>query len=185
MISKNGLKKILSEREKVNKPLLHASLVKEVTTYMPVLIKVIQNSTGKVAELGTGLFSTPLIHWLCQDREVESYEAYKHYHDFAKLFKTTKHDIIYVKDWDTQEYGEHYGVVFIDHTIPRRKHTRGDDALKFKDKADYIVLHDAGENSNPKYGYDKVYKEFKYVKHFTYDEPNTTVVSNTKDLSNI
>jgi hypothetical protein len=187
MRTKETLQKILSAREKKNAPLIHASLEMQTSTHFPLLIKVIQNSEGPVAELGTGLFSTPLLHWLCFDnaRKVFSYESYKHYFDFAKKFITDTHNVIFVKDWDSYVFEEHYGVVFIDHSIPGRKHTRGYDALKFKDKADYIVLHDAGPNSNPKYGYEEIYPHFKYRKDWTGCVPHTTVLSNVKDLSNI
>lgn len=183
--TKETLAKILKAREKKNQGLLHASLEMQTSSHLPMLIKVVQNSVGPIAELGTGLFSTPLLHWLCEgEKYIFSYENYKHYYDFAKLFATDSHKIVNVKDWDTQEYLDYYGVVFIDHSIPRRNHTRGDDALKFKDKADFVILHDAGPNSNPKYGYDKIYSEFKYRYDFTpKNAPATTVLSNKKDLS--
>ena len=187
MRTKEQLNKILSRREKKNAPLIHASLEMQTSTHFPLLIKVIQNSTGPVAELGTGLFSTPLLHWLCFDnkRPVFSYESYIHYFNFAKQFSTDSHKVIFVKDWDTHPFEEKYGVVFIDHSIPKRVHTRGDDALKFKDKADLIVLHDAGSESNPKYGYDAIYPHFKYRYDWTGEVPHTTVLSNTIDVKKL
>lgn len=185
MRSKEILQKILTAREKKNAGLLHASLEMQTSSHFPMLIKVIQASNGIVAELGTGLFSTPLLHWLCLEKKrgVISYENYKHYFDFALLFKADFHEIVRVVDWDKQEYLEHYGVVFIDHSIPRRAHTRGDDALLFKDKADFVVLHDAGPDSNPKYGYEKIYPLFKYRHDFLVENaPATTVLSNSKNL---
>jgi hypothetical protein len=185
MRTKEQLAKILRAREKKNQGLLHASLEMQTSTHFPLLIKAIQNSTGTVAELGTGLFSTPLLHWLCFDnkRKVISYESYKHYYDFAKLFTTDTHEVVFVKDWDTQKFENKYGVVFIDHTIPGRKHTRGDDAIKFKDIADFVVLHDAGSNSNEKYGYEETYKHFKYRHDWTGCQPHTTILSNFIDVT--
>jgi hypothetical protein len=72
--------------------------------------------------------------------------------------------------------------VFIDHS-PKRPTTRGADALLFKDNADFIVMHDAGPNPNPKYGYKEIYPEFKYVYHWEEVEPNTTVLSNFINLN--
>ncbi len=185
MKDRKRYKKILDAREKKNQGLLHASLEMQTSTHFPMLIKLTERSLGPIAELGGGLFSTPLLHWLCFDngKEVITYESYKHYYDFVKLFETETHKIIFVKDWDTQEYLDHYGVVFIDHTIPGRTHTRADDALKFKDKADFIILHDAGQDSNPKYGYEKIYPEFKYRHDWTGCIPHVTVLSNKYDLS--
>ena len=46
------------------------------TTHMPVIIKFIQATEGRVLELGAGLFSTPLLHWLCAEkgRKLYTYE---------------------------------------------------------------------------------------------------------------
>lgn len=187
MKDRAAYKRILEAREKKNQGLIHASLEMETSTHFPLLIKVIQASKGTVAELGGGLFSTPLLHWLCFDnkRKVKTYESYKHYYDFEKKFQTNSHEVIFVEDWDTHQFDDHYGVVFIDHTIPKREHTRGDDALKFKDRAEYIILHDAGEKSNPKYGYEAIYPHFKYRKDWTGCIPHTTVLSNFHDLSDL
>ncbi len=185
MKNKALYKKILDSRAKKNEHLIHASLDMEVSTHFPALMwsmRITENSAWPVAELGGGLFSTPLLHWTNFDsgRPVFTYESYKHYYDFEKKFETINHKIVFVKDWDTQEYLKRYGVVFIDHSIPGRKHTRGDDAIKFKDIADLVVLHDAGVDSNPKYGYENAYKHFKYRK----DWPNcqTTILSNSIKL---
>ena len=88
-----------------------------------------------------------------------------------------------MKDWENLELEDHYGIVFIDHSIPGRKHTRGEDALKFKDIADLVVLHDAGANSHEKYGYEAIYPQFKYRYDWTGCMPHTTVLSNTIDVS--
>lgn len=157
----------------------------ETSTHFPMLIKTVQETDGHVIELGTGMFSTPLLHWLTfgTGRKLTSYESYPHYLDFANKFKTDTHEVVFVKDWAKQEFPDYYSVVFIDHSIPKRAHTRGDDALRFKDKADYIVLHDAGPNSHAKYGYDKIYPHFKYRHDWLGYKVATTVLSNVKDMS--
>src|SRR4051812_41276334 len=100
MRTKETLLKILSARERKNAPLIHASLEMQTSTHFPLLMWAVQNSKGTVAELGSGLFSTPLLHWMCFDskRKLISYESYKHYYDFAKLFKTDSHEVSFVKD---------------------------------------------------------------------------------------
>lgn len=182
MKNKALYKKILDARERKNKNLNHASLEMETSTHMPFLIEYVQKTKGTVIELGSGLFSTPLLHWLCFNRKLITYENYLHYYDFAKKFQSENHKINFVKDWSTEDFPEHYSVVLIDHSINSRKHTRGDDAIRFKDIADYIILHDAGEKSNPKYGYEKVYPHFKYRKDWTGCRPHTTVLSNLHPL---
>lgn len=184
-MDKTRYKKILDAREKKNQGLIHASLEMQTSTHFPALIKAMQNTTGTIIELGTGLFSTPLLHWLNFDsgRKVVSFESYKHYYDFAKGFETENHKIVFIKDWDDLPLESKYGVVFIDHSIPGRAHTRGDDALKFKDIADLVVLHDAGADSNPKYGYEAIYPQFKYRWDWNGCYPSTTVLSNVIDIS--
>lgn len=150
---------------------------KEWTTHMPMLIKAVQMSKGTIVELGSGPFSTPLLHWLCLGRRLFSYENQQGYFDFAARFRSKTHSIRFVEDWDKLELGKkHYGVIFIDHDGHR-----GADAVRFKDKADYIVLHDSSEAC---YGYELLDGHFKYRLDWKGAWPWTTVVSNFKDLSN-
>jgi len=182
----NKKQKILDAREKKNKGLLHASLEMETSTHLPMLIKALENSAGPVLEIGSGLFSTPFLHWLCHptERSLITLEQYEHYAEFARKFRTRWHEICITSprervDYDLDINGR-YGVVFIDHS-PKKPRTRGDDALLFKDSACYIVLHDAGPTPNPKYGYEPIYQHFKYVKHWNDVYPSTTVLSNFDD----
>ena len=152
-------------------------LLKSYGTHNPILIQVLQNTTGPILELGAGPFSTPLIHWLCAEsgRKVETYDDEKEYFDFADQFKSRNHKILLVKDWDTVGEGKHWGVVFIDHKTERR----AIDALRLKDFADYIILHDSETDH---YGYSQVYPHFKYVYQWDFCEPWTAVLSNIKQL---
>jgi hypothetical protein len=150
---------------------------KEWTTHMPMLIKAVQASTGPVMEIGAGPFSTPLLHWLCRDRRLVTYENIQYYYDFAKRFKWRNHRIKLISDWDALQTRQHWGVIFIDHDGHR-----GEDAVKFKDKADFIVLHDSDERC---YGYDKLEGHFKYRFDWKECKPWTTVVSNFKDITKL
>jgi hypothetical protein len=176
--------KVLSQREKVNEKFRHVSLEMETSTHFPMLIKAVQSTTGPILEMGSGLFSTPLLHWLCSPtkRSLTTCESYAHYLEFADKFKTEWHKTMFVKPQEQPKFESKFSVVFIDHS-PKRPRTRGDDALMFKDSADLIVLHDAGENPYEKYGYAPIYKHFKYVTHWTGCLPHTTVLSNTIDVT--
>lgn len=174
--------KVLSQREKINKKFIHVSLEMQTSTHFPMLIKVVQSTDGPILEMGSGLFSTPLLHWLCfeKKRKLITCENYKHYLEFANKFKTDFHDVRFIEPSKRPLLEGSFSVVFIDHSP--KPHTRGDDALLFKDTADYIVLHDAGPEPYEKYGYKKIYSEFKYVYHWTGAVPHTTVLSNTNNL---
>jgi hypothetical protein len=171
-------------REQKNEKYKHTSLEMETSTHFPMLIKAVQASKGAVCEIGSGLFSTPLLHWLCEPekRRVLTIESYKHYLDFANKFKTDWHEVRFLDPKVPPVLDEYFSVVFIDHS-PKKPRTRGDDALLFKDKCDFLVLHDAGEDGHKKYGYDILYPHFKYRHDWTGCWPATTVLSNTIDLS--
>ena len=151
------------------------------TTHMPMLIKTVQMSKGPILELGAGIFSTPLLHWLCSEdsRRLDTYESHPDYYDFAKRFQSKYHRIHLTKDWQDIDLKKHYSVVLIDHWPEKQ---RGIDVIKLKNNADYIVLHDS--ELEKKYGYDKVWKHFKYIYHWKFCTPHTTILSNFKDVSN-
>ncbi len=178
-------RKVILAREKKNEKLKHISLEMLTSTHFPLLIQAVQLTKGPVLEVGSGLFSTPLLHWLCFDkRMLVTLESYRHYMEFAEKFRTSMHEVLFVRDWGLCKMmppEKRWSVVFIDHS-PKRPMTRGDEAIKYKDLADYVILHDAGENSMPKYGYEKVYPHFKYRHDWTGCFPHTTILSNFHDL---
>lgn len=148
---------------------------------MPMLIKAVLASEGDVVEVGGGVFSTPLLHWLCKNlnRKVITYEDHPDFYKFSREFQSPLHRVRLIENWDAMDFKTHRGVVFIDHHPEFR---RGIDAINFKNSADYIVMHDTERSG--KYGYSKVWQHFKYVHHDKGCKPWTSVVSNFKDLSN-
>lgn len=155
---------------------------KSWSTHMPMLIKTVLISKGDVLEIGGGVFSTPLLHWLCklQGRRLVTYENDPTTYEFVRQFQSHIHSVRWIDNWDEMDFKKHWGVVFIDHHPEPR---RAVDAINFKDKADYIVMHDTEKPH--KYGYDGVWEHFKYVHHWKDCRPWTSVVSNYKDLSKL
>lgn len=158
--------------------MLNVDLKKAYTTHMGILVKVLSISEGDVIELGTGPFSTPLLHWICKDmgRKLISYETDPDYYNYARQYRSPLHRIRQVPNWDEVDATTHRGVVFIDHNPVER---RAIDTIRFKDSADYILIHDT---SNVNY-FSSIWLHFKYS--FTWKEchPWVSVVSNFKDLS--
>jgi len=146
-----------------------------------ILIKALLSSKGPVCELGCGLFSTPLLHWLCKEmnRELITYENSMEYFPFAKSFQSRLHRIRKIESWDDVDFKKHFGVVLIDHEPSER---RGPDAIRFKDNADYLVLHDTEPKTHKIYGYDKAFSQFKYRYDWKKGFPNTSIVSNFYSL---
>lgn len=155
-------------------------LKKEASTHIPMLIKAIQLTKGPVLELGAGIFSTPLLHWLCAEdkRPLLTYERDPEYYGFARKFLSKKHRVVLIDKWDKIDTKTHWSVVLVDQDTER-----GKTAILLKDSADFIILHDS---EYPElYGYDEVYAHFKYIYHWTFCKPYTTVVSNFKSMENI
>lgn len=153
------------------------------SSHLPVLIKVLGLSKGSVLEFGIGMFSTPVLHWLCldSDRELVSYENNLEYFNQNKRFITDNHKINFVEDWDRINIENiHWGVVFIDHNPMERRKI---DIKRLANKADYIIIHDSQWKEDCYYHYKEIYPLFKYRYDYTKQKPFTTVLSNFKDLS--
>lgn len=153
-------------------------------THLPMLIKAIEATDGPILELGMGV-STWVIEMLCKQtkRPIYSYENDPKWYLEYKKYESEYHRVLLVEDWDKIDIGGNdWGVVLIDHRPALRRHV---DALRVKDNADYILLHDSEPEIDRFYKYSRIYPHFKY--HFTYDKckPYTTVVSNFKDISNL
>ncbi len=160
--------------------MLIPDLAKAHTTHMGVLSKVILTSVGDVVELGAGLYSTPLLHWICKEmhRKLISYETNANYYGYAKQFRSYFHAVEIVTNWDKIDVSSRRGVVFVDHHPMSR---RGVEAIRFKDSADYVVMHDTEKD---KY-YSEVWQHFKYTYTWKKCRPWTSVVSNFKDLPHL
>lgn len=160
---------------------LNANLSKNYTTHMGMLLMVLFNSKGPVIELGGGPFSTPLLHWVCkmQDRELITYENEPDYYAFERQFQSRQHRIRFVENWDDIEIPEHVGMVFVDHHPPERRMI---ETLRFKDVADFIVIHDS-ERVAITYNRPEVYDQFKHRFDWKECKPWCSVLSNFKDLS--
>jgi hypothetical protein len=158
-------------------------LGKNYTTHIPMLLKAVQMTDGAVLELGGGLFSTPLLHWLCSEsrRKLITYESNRDFEKFLRTFFSRTHRIIFIDDWYKIDLRGHWSVAFIDHSRGNEGvEGRKKDALRLKDIADFIVLHDTNEKE---YVRDKKFwSNFKYIYHWTWCTPNTSIVSNFYEI---
>lgn len=157
-------------------------------THMAPLITAVMNTKGPVFEMGCGDFSTPLLHAICksQNKYLLSTDTSKNWLDLFLDLKSGLHEFIYVPVYEDDEnlnpnpdiwdkIGNNksiWGVVFIDHRPGERRKI---DIKRFANKADIIVVHDT---ENPDYGYESVFKDFKYRYDYKRYCPFTTLVSN-------
>jgi hypothetical protein len=152
-------------------------------THLIPLVKCFEKSNRDVLEIGTGLYSTPLLDWLCEmySRHLVSLDTDKKWSKLnIEKYQKPSHEVIYTPDLDKIDITDrHWGLVLIDHSpSPRRKI----DILRLKNNADYIVIHDTQPSKDWKFRFSKVYPEFKYVYHYNKINPHTTIVSNFKNL---
>lgn len=163
----------------------HVNLNKQRSTHMPMLIRTVQATSGPVLELGAGPYSTPLLHWLIagSGRYLVTYDNVPLFYNYAKRFQSRDHIVYLTKDWrEIDQDNTYWSVVFIDHSGKIRDDSRrGGDAIRLKDRADYIVLHDTDNEDTC--GYIKMWPYFKYRFDWKYCKPWTSVVSNFIDVS--
>ena len=156
-------------------------------SHIPVLVDVFNNSEGPVLELGTGPFSTPLLHTLCVNnkRTLISYENNPKFFNMHLSFVNEFHQIKMIDDWDkTGIENTHWGLAFVDQRPAERRKV---DIKRLVNNADYIVIHDSEPRLIREYRYDLIYPLFKYRLDYIL-RPNyahTTVLSNLKNLAKL
>lgn len=175
----SGTGKIETPQEKATNPLIPLSI--QYGSHLPALIKAINLTSGPVLELGTGIFSTPFLHFACYpERRLVSYESNKDFYNQVTQFKSNYHEIHFVEDWDKVDLSGHWSVVLVDHEPTSR---RKDEIKRLAGSADYIVVHDTNPRLERKYRYSEIYPLFKFRKDFNREKPYTSILSNFKDLS--
>jgi len=138
---------------------------------------------GDVLELGSGLFSTPYLHWVCfEKRKLVTYEDNKQFLNFLEGFKNDLHEIKQVTDWDKIEIEKPWDVVLVDHSpAPRRK----EEIRRLANYAKFIVVHDTQDETEFEYQYHEIYPLFKYRFDYKKDPTNTSILSNFVDVSKL
>lgn len=150
-------------------------------THLPLLMRVMAVSSGRVAEFGAGFFSTPYLHWqsFLQQRKLVTFENNL---EFLKLFdryQTDWHQIVPVADWDAINLSGHWSVALIDHAPKER---RIEEIKRLANICDYIVIHDTQGRRENVFHYRDTLATFRYRKDFTSVRPHTCVVSNRNNL---
>lgn len=150
-------------------------------SYMPVLMRIMEMTTGPVFELGCGYVSTPYLHWACflSNRKLVSFENDPTWYAFANRFSAHFHTIVFVEDWDKVDLSGECEVALVDHSpnerrkndIPRLAHVH------------YIIIHDTDHSTQTKYRFGRVIARYRYRYKYTCPfGPSTTLVSNVHDL---
>ena len=154
-------------------------------SHIPVLVRMMGLSHGPVLELGIGLFSTPLLHWLCLERRrrLYSYDNSEYFVEKARNFRTDWHIIEAVPDWTKLDLDiEHWGMAFVDHAPTEDRHL---EAKRLAWLADYVVLHDSDRKGDRFTHYSEIYSLYKYHYDYCRQKPYTTILSNFYPLDGL
>lgn len=152
----------------------------EYGSHIPVLIKLVGMTTGDVLEMGTGLFSTPFLHWACFGRNLYSYDNDAEYVKLWRKFQSETHRIILVENWDEAEIERPWDIALIDHAPGDRRVV---DIKRLANWAKYIVAHDTRWKEDRHYHYKQVFPMFKYRYDHSVCSAHTSILSNLVDLS--
>lgn len=152
-------------------------------SHMPLLLKVAQMTDGPILELGSGISSTPLLHYICEPagRLLDTYENDFKYYSTFKQFATETHRVLYVEDWDYLPLeNQMWDVAFIDHAPAQRRVV---ELMRLAYCAKYIICHDSQPQHWRIYRYPAYFDKFKYRYDYTRFSPHTTLLSNYVDLT--
>lgn len=153
-------------------------------TYIPLLMRALAEIEGDVLEMGTGIVSTHVLHWMCLDqgRRLVSYENSPYYYEIAKACEGPLHSVRFVERWADAEIERAVGrwaVALVDHAPAERRHV---DVERLANCAGAIVIHDSQGLSEKHYHYQKIYPLFRYRLGWGKARPSATVLSNFVDV---
>ncbi len=152
-------------------------------THLPVLLKVITLTTGPILELGTGFYSTPILHFACvpSQRKLVSYDSDAGWIKNFKDCRADFHEVKHIENWDSLDTSEFWDVILIDHSPDNRRKI---EVSRLANRSKYIILHDSDPENDYLYKYSEIYPQFTYRFDYTDCKPNTTLLSNFVDLRN-
>lgn len=154
-------------------------------SHLPILSRVVDLTHGPILELGMGLYSTPYLHTVSflQKRLLVSYDNDSKWFFKNKEWESKYHKVVFVTDWEYADIDNtHWSVVFVDHKPAKQ---RIKEVRRLAWKANYILIHDSEAVSDKYFKYKWIYSLFKYRYDYSKLIPNTTVLSNFCDLSNL
>lgn len=152
-------------------------------THLPCLIKAVEKTDGDILELGTGIFSTPFLRYVCMltGRKLVSYENYKSWFNYLMRYykPNDNHEINFIDKYSDAPIDREWDVVLIDQTPDS---SRSEEIVRLANKAKYIVIHDSNPSNYKVTRYNKIYPLFKYKTDWMGDNNRATVLSNLVDL---
>lgn len=155
-------------------------------THQCILAGIVSQTTGPVLELGVGYYSTPILHFMCQNRPLLSVESHLAWHEFFAIpFRNGMHDFYFARTglpseiFEVDKYKDlKWDVAFVDHS-PSNDRVKCVEALR--SKAKYIVCHDT-EPGAVVYEWNGIFDTFKYKMYWDFFKNGTTIVSDVAEI---
>ena len=147
-------------------------------SHFPVLLECLNAAkSGPVLELGMGEFSTPLLHTFRRGRRIVSVDSDSAYYAAFKHLACPTHELhcVAYEDFPIKpDLAPEWAVALVDNGPPGR---RREDIHRLHGNAEYVVVHDYGEEDRDFYGL------YRYSKH--YPSLATIVLSDQHDLTEL
>jgi predicted O-methyltransferase YrrM len=146
-------------------------------SHLPLLIKVIESTKGGVIELGSGFYSTMMLHWMCRKRTLLTCESSAEYYRFMLPFSSENHMVKLINDWEKcDDISLPWSVAFVDLSPAKYRGI----ILPKLTHVDYVVVHDTEKKYYDKYGYsDDIMSMYQY--QLNSRRYNTSILSNKHD----
>jgi hypothetical protein len=144
-------------------------------------MNLVNRTEGDILELGSGIFSTPYLHWACyaNKRKLVTYDNSPEYIGLMQQYANDYHQVISLDDFADADIEKFWSIAFVDHDPAFR---RGVEAGRLANYAQFVVLHDSDPRNDASYNYPEIYPLYKYRWDFTEVRPNTTILSNFVNL---
>ena len=161
------------------------------------LMAALWATNGAILELGSGWFSTPMIHRVAtiQDRSVLTAEASEDWLKYFRFLSSDKHALYHVNNGEDRilsggvqevEHWEGIGdqhdvwsLIFVDHEPAEQ---RKKDLQRLRNRTHLFIIHDSEPNGEIYYHFNEVLTSFKYRSVFGkfWSTAFTDIVSDTR-----
>lgn len=159
---------------------VRTAMLDPYATHLPVLAAAVASARpGPVLELGSGSYSTPLLHAVCaaMGRRLVTLDGDAGWLARFEAFRSEKHRLEAVVDWDATIPVETWAVVFVDHAPAwRRVH----EIERLREATELMVVHDT---ESPHYAYEAVLQRFTHRVDYKRAVPWTSLLSMSRSLT--
>lgn len=155
---------------------MHIAIGPGWASHLPVTMALLRATDGPVVELGCGIYSTPVMHWECEEngREMTSYEAHPDWCHKFKRFNRGRHRVIKVDSYEDLDLSGPVSLALVDHTGTHRRYRQ---ALRLA-HADFVVIHDAARAMGSRVQRSKMRNAFEHRFRYSKFHPETLILSN-------